>query len=201
MNIIRSSHGGCFKTLPDKNREVKMVSHEKPVGPEVLVAQLGDERTVASAFEKLMELGDSAIPALVNALKKPGHDRETIYSVLGSLESEAAYKVLTDELYRTADRDEQATLSLLLSQDGRSEIKPWLEKQLPEGWQNGRWWKHGGDPASEQTAAFLASLIFLDVHGDWFDKSLESEDPIIQEIVEFIAEMLSEVEFEEVEEE
>ncbi len=171
--------------------------------PENLIRQLADEEKIASAFEELVSMGDRAVPALAQAVRQSQVDREILYSVLSSIESDAAFEVLTKQLYQSRDPEEQALLALMLAKDGRAEIAPWLEKQLPGQWQNGQWWRKAGNPQSEFIASVLAALIALDqnpAYGEWFEAALDEDDPRKQDIAEFIGDQLNEgddIEYEE----
>ncbi|MEI7553996.1 hypothetical protein [Candidatus Chlorohelix sp.] len=173
-----------------------MVTKDSSANLEKLISQLSSEADVADAFERLVHLGDSAIPALVKALRNAEQDREVLYSALSSIETDAAYAVLTEQLFKSTDKQEQTTLALLLAQDGRGEISSWLIKQLPAHWQEGKWWQQAGHAQSEYIATMLASLISLDVdpaYLDWYEKILDGEDEKKQDIAIFIGELLGEV--------
>jgi hypothetical protein len=173
-----------------------MVIRDGSANPEKLIAQLSSETDVADAFERLVNMGDSAIPALIKALRNSEQDREVLYSVLSAIETDAAFVVLTEQLFKSTDKQEQTTLALLLAQDGRSEISPWLVKQLPPNWQEGKWWNRVGHEQSEHIATILAALIALDVapiYLNWYEEVLDGEDEKKQDIAIFIGELLNEV--------
>ncbi len=178
------------------------MSNQGNTSPEKLIAQINQEETVAEAFSELVEMGDSAIPALLVAIKKPGNDRELLFSVLSSIESDAAFTVLSDLLFKTQDKSEQSTLALLLAKDGRNEIAPWLIKQLPTHWEKATWWKKVGEVNSEHVATMLAALISLDVdpaYLQWFETAMDGENPKQLAAAEFIGELLDEVDITEYE--
>jgi len=168
--------------------------------PEKLISQLSDGELITGAFEKLVNLGDAAVPALAQAVVKPHSDKELLYSVLSLIETDTANAVLTKELYRLKDKNEQALLALMLAKDDRTEIIPWLKEQLPSTWENGQWWRKEGNADSEFTASILAALVYLmpdSPYWQWLEESLESGDKRKQVAAEFVYDLLNEVDYDE----